>query len=248
MFGTWHLSRCFSVIHARVPWNPFHTQQCRLRVDGVIVECLLWLILLVGLRGIGLWFWAGLWRWRKWPDVMFCSDLHEVLERLSHSCAIWKDWLDFFSWFCGKACVCLHVPVFPLWDVWRFDSHVPHLRAAQRLSICTAISNAYGNQVFFSANVWHVFCEFMYVRCYQCVCQKDLIREHTRWRDNSAPSQSDLEVLSARSTWDVWAFIFFVFPSNVDRESPISVFIVMSAVFVSFFDSDHYLFWNGRLV
>ena len=35
-----------------------------------------------------------------------------------------------------EACVCLRAPVFPLWDVWRFDSYVPHFRVAQRFSNC----------------------------------------------------------------------------------------------------------------
>ena len=60
----------------------------------------------------------------------------------------------------------------------------------------------------------------------------------------------------ANLIWRCWVCVphemfersFFVFPSNVDRESPISGFFVMSAVFVSFFDSVHFLFWNGRVV
>ena len=36
-----------------------------------------------------------------------------------------------------------------------------------------------------------------------------------RWTQNIAPSQSDLEVLSLRSTWDIWAFIVFFVVSIV---------------------------------
>ena len=75
----WHVTfvPLFSVMRAWVPLNPFHTQQCRLRVDGVIVVWLLWVWSLLCLQDTGVWFWAGLWRWWVWPDVMHRSDLHQ---------------------------------------------------------------------------------------------------------------------------------------------------------------------------
>ena len=48
-------------------------------------------------------------------------------------------------------------------------------------------------------------CSFIHVCEMSNNCQLDLIREYTWWRSYFAPSQSHSEVLSVRSTWDIWA-------------------------------------------
>ena len=180
---------------------------------------------------------------------MLCSDLHEW-----GSCSFEPSICDFGmivqtsleGWFCVKACVCLHVPVFHC-GMFGGSTHMFHIcvwhkdcRLVQRFPLFMGI-------IGFFLPVFDMSL-FIHACAMISVCQKDLIREHARWRHNFAPSQSDLEVLSMRSIWDVWAFIFLFCRVMFDKESPISCFFVMSTVFVSFFDSDHYLFWNGRVV
>ena len=248
MFGSWHLSRCFRSCVRESHWthSTRSNADCVLMAGSLSVCCgwFCWLVCEALVCDFEQAFGDDEF------DLMQCfvlTCMNEALFRLSHPFAI-LEWLFRLLWMVGS--------------VWRqvfvcmCQSSIVGCFAVKR----TCSTFAFGTKIVDLYSDFHCLWEelvflqvfdmslFIHACAMISVCQKDVIREHARWRHNFAPSQSDLEVLSVRSTWDVWAFIFLFSLVMFDKESPISCFFVMSTVFVSFFNRDHYLFWNGRVV